>query len=274
MKKSLKKLANKDREFIVKAIEYYLNNRPTFYGLIRPQELYLFNYFRTYLKQKILDFGHGDGFFAKFLVTESQQKIAVGLDIENSRIRESMASGACEKILIYDGQNIPIKNNYFQSVISNCVLEHLNDLAGSLEEINRVLKPDGYFCTSVMTNNWEKYLFGKKIFGNLYLRYLARQQQHVNLLTTKQWRDYFKKSNFKVEQEIAYLSPKNVQRLELFHYLSIFSFLSKKLTNHWVLKQSTSFSKILTAFFYKIIQESLFGDVKNSAAIFYVLKKQ
>lgn len=273
MKKLLKKLSNNDQQLIVKAIKYYLNNRPTFYGLIRPQELYLFYYFRNYLSDQVLDYGHGDGFFAKFLVETFHQKIAVGLDIENSRIKESIALNCCEKTIIYDGKNIPIQNNYFKSVISNCVLEHLDDLGSSLKEINRVLKPGGYFCTSVMTNNWEKYLLGKKVFGKIYLKYLARKQNHINLLSAKQWQNFFKKNNFTVEQEVGYLNQKNVGWLELFHYLSIFSLLAKKLTNKWVLIEDGCRTSLLTNFFYRIVRESLFCDIKSTSAIFYVLKK-
>jgi hypothetical protein len=87
MKKLSKKLSKKDQNLIIKAIKYYLNNRPNFYGLIRPQELFLFYHFRDYITGKVLDYGHGDGFFAKFLVDIFRQKITIGLDLEDSRIK-------------------------------------------------------------------------------------------------------------------------------------------------------------------------------------------
>jgi ubiquinone/menaquinone biosynthesis C-methylase UbiE len=153
-------------------------------------------------------------------------------------------------------------------------LEHLEDLEGSLQEINRVLKPGGYFCTTVMTDNWEKYLLGKKIFGNRYLQYLANVQKHYNLLSASQWANIFNKCNFAVEQEVAYLSERNVRYLEAFHYLSIFSLFSKKVFDEWVLIKNTFKTRILSQFFYKIVEESLFGEIDDASAIFYVLKKK
>lgn len=274
MKKLLTKLSKKDKQLILNAIKYYLNNRPSFFGLIRAQELFLFYYFRKYLNGNILDFGHGDGFFADFLVKSINREITIGLDLENSRINESLKIKSCEKAIIYDGNHIPFKNNYFQSVMSNCVLEHLDNLEDSLKEINRVLKPGGFFCTTVMTDHWEKYLLGKKIFGQKYLDYLAHKQKHVNLLSTTQWTKVFKQNNFELIKEVPYLNEKNVKWLELFHYLSVPSLFSKKIVNRWVLIKNGFKTKFLSKFFYNIVEESLFTDKKNSSAIFYVLMKK
>ncbi|MFQ6792494.1 MAG: MerR family transcriptional regulator [Thomasclavelia sp.] len=51
--------------------------------------------------------------------------------------------------LVIDCQNIPFKNNYFDTIIANHVLFYLKDLNQGLLEISRVLKSRGtFYCTT------------------------------------------------------------------------------------------------------------------------------
>jgi ubiquinone/menaquinone biosynthesis C-methylase UbiE len=49
----------------------------------------------------------------------------------------------------YDGKNIPFKNNYFDSVLSTEVFEHVFNLDEVLAELYRVLKPGGYLVATM-----------------------------------------------------------------------------------------------------------------------------
>jgi len=256
---------NKDLSFFIKK---YLENRPTFMALIRPQEAYLFQRFKKHLKKKILDFGCGDGFFAK--VTFGKNFIDIGLDIKNERTLKIVNQKIYKKVVIYDGEKIPFKENFFQTVISNCVLEHLIKLNQSLKEINRVLKKNGYFLTTVMTNKWSDFMFGKKFFGKLYVNFMNKKQSHFNLLNLSQWEKFFEKNGFSVIEKIGYLSKNNAQFLDIFHYFSIPSLLTYKLFDRWVI--FPSWYKFLKA--DKFIKRKIsFPLPQNSAAVFFVLKK-
>ena len=120
-----------------------------FHSFIRPQEAMLFQKYLRYIKPPVLDFGCGDGFFAETVFGKG--KIDVGLDLLNSRANEAESKKIYKKISYYDGSTIPYPTHYFQTVISNCVLEHIIEINKSLNEIHRVLKPNGYFLTTVMT---------------------------------------------------------------------------------------------------------------------------
>ena len=88
-------------------------------------------------------------------------KINVGLDLfNNKRVEEAKKENVYKKISLYDGDTIPYPDNYFNTIVSNCVLEHIPDVKSSLKEIQRVLKPGGFFITSVMADQWEDNLLG------------------------------------------------------------------------------------------------------------------
>lgn len=237
-----------------------------FYCFIRPQEAMLFQKNTKYIKKPILDFGCGDGFFAE--VVFGKNKIDVGLDIKSSRINEAKEKNIYKKTVIYDGKTIPFPDGCFICVISNCVLEHLPQLEDNLEEIHRVLKPNGYFITTVMTNKWEDYLLGKKILGKYYINYIRKKQEHNNLLTVNNWQNKFKQTGFRLVKKNGYLSKTVSRHLELYHYLSFPSLIYYKLFKKW------SLSSPLLPLCCNVSKQSKEKiSPNNSAAIFFVLKK-
>jgi len=209
-----------------KYYQNYLKNKPLFYSLIRPQEAYLFNKYNHLLKFPILDFGCGDGFFAEAVFGKGI--IDVGIDLEsNKHTADAERREIYKEVVSYDGRKLPFPNNYFSTIISNCVLEHIPNIDYSLKEIGRILKPNGYFLTTVMTNQWSDNLLGGKILGSLYINWLRRKQKHYQLLSLSQWQRSFERSRFKIIKEKGYLSPQNSRYLEIYHYLSLLGPLGK-----------------------------------------------
>jgi len=47
-----------------------------------------------------------------------------------------------------DIQNIPFNDNYFELIICNHILEHVDSYSKALDELNRVLKPNGILILS------------------------------------------------------------------------------------------------------------------------------
>jgi len=251
-------------------IKKYLKNRPMFMAVIRSQEAILFQKNNKLVHGRILDFGCGDGFFSKLII--GKNIIKVGLDLfNNKQVEEAKKVRIYKRITLYDGKTIPYPSNSFDTVISNCVLEHIPNLEFSLKEIYRVLKPEGNFLTSVMTDQWENNLFGSKIFEKKYSNYMLKIQVHNNLLSNKQWQIYFKKSGFKTQSIDGYLYKKSAFYLDLFHYLSIGSLISYKLFNKWVLFSIPFLNKIKTRLIKKIIINGNNSD--KASALFFVLKK-
>lgn len=249
-------------------IKEYLKKRPMFMSIIRSQEAMLFKKYNKLVKNKILDFGCGDGFFAGLAFGKG--RINVGLDLfENSRIHEAIEKKIYKVVKLYNGVTIPYPDNYFNTVISNCVLEHIPNINLSLKEIYKVLKPGGYFITSVMTNQWENNLFGTKLFGENYLKYMRKTQDHHNLFSDSQWQTHFKNVGFKIQSVDGYLYKKSSFYLDIFHYFSIGSLISYKLFNKWVLFDISLLNKLKTQFIKKINN----NNPDKASALFFVLKK-
>jgi ubiquinone/menaquinone biosynthesis C-methylase UbiE len=254
-------------------LKAYLRERPLFLSLIRTKEAELYNRYLP-LKKPVLDVGCGDGFFTK--VTFAKQRnnerylIDIGLDVKNSRIEEARKLGIYKKLVIYDGKELPFPDNSFSTVISNCVLEHIDNLELTLEEISRVLKPSGLFITAVMAKPWEENLFGNKILGNYYKKWMMKAQIHKNLFRKREWDGVFQKAGFKIGEVKGYLSPSACRLIDICHYLSLPSLINYKLFGKWVL--FPPLSQIYPVdYFLKILSQRV--DVDSAGGLFYVLKK-
>lgn len=251
-------------------IKKYLKNRPMFMAIIRSQEAMLFQKYNKLIKGKVLDFGCGEGFFARLVF--GKNKISVGLDLfNNKRIEEAKKEKIYKKITLYDGNTIPYSNDFFNTIVSNCVLEHIPNIKISLTEIYRVLKPGEYFLTSVMADQWENNLFGSKIFGKKYLKYMRKTQYHYNLFSNKKWQSNFKKVGFKIQSIDGYLYSKSSFWIDIAHYLSIFSLIRYKLFGKWVLISIPFIDRIK----YQLIKKTIVDENNpdKASALFFVLKK-
>lgn len=120
------------------------------------------------LNGRLLDFGCGRKPFRELFVVNEY----VGLDTEDSghpHLREER-----EVVdVFYDGKKIPFGENTFDSVFSSEVFEHIFDLEDSLEEIHRVLRPEGMLLVT-MPFCWDEhetpYDYGRlSSFGINYL---------------------------------------------------------------------------------------------------------
>jgi arsenite methyltransferase len=106
------------------------------------------------LGASVLDLGSGAGndcFVARSIVGESGK--VTGLDFTKEMLEK--ANKNLEKtgfknvdFVKGDIENIPLPENSFDVVISNCVLNLVPDKQKAFAEIFRVLKPTGHFCIS------------------------------------------------------------------------------------------------------------------------------
>ena len=97
---------------------------------------------------KILDFGSGDGFIAYLLTQKGFDVVAVDVAPRFPQQYPVIRIGS-PKLQFADGR--------FDFIFSSNVLEHVQDLSGTLSEIRRVLKPNGLAVFTMPTPAWRLY---------------------------------------------------------------------------------------------------------------------
>lgn len=243
-------------------LDKYLRERPVFLALVRGKEAWLYQKYLP-LKKPVADLGCGDGFFVKTALGRAE----IGIDLPDSRIKE-VIPGIYQQLITYDGRRIPLPANTAGTVITNSVLEHVEDLDRVLREIYRILKPGGTLIAPVMAKPWEEYLFGAKLLGDKYRGWMGKKQQHVNLLSREEWRKKFEKAGFELTAETGHLNPEMCTWTDIFHYVSLPYLLWYKLTGKWTPVKLNFWP---TNWFKMLIEKNV--DPQISGGIFYVWQK-
>ena len=102
----------------------------------------------------VLDLGSGAGndcFVARAIVGESGKVTGVDFTdamIEKARINNEKLGYKNIEFVQGDIEEMPLPDNTYDVVISNCVLNLVPDKEKAFKEIYRVLKPGGHFCVS------------------------------------------------------------------------------------------------------------------------------
>lgn len=119
---------------------------------------------------KLLDLGCGIGLTLTIMGQEFPS--SVGCDIDEKVLKAARIIlkkvGVRIPLVVYDGKTLPFKNSSFDIVTSIEVIEHAEDPELMLQEIRRVLKPDGILHITT-ANKWWPY---EPHFKLLFLSYL------------------------------------------------------------------------------------------------------
>ncbi|MGB5364167.1 MAG: bifunctional demethylmenaquinone methyltransferase/2-methoxy-6-polyprenyl-1,4-benzoquinol methylase UbiE [Aureibaculum sp.] len=124
--------------------------------------------------ETILDIATGTGDFAIMLSKLNPKKI-VGLDLSKGmldigieKIKKKNLDNLIEMVL-GDSENLPFEDNSFDAITVGFGVRNFEDLDKGLQEIYRVLKPNGIFVV-LETSQPDNYLI-KKLF-NFYSKYI------------------------------------------------------------------------------------------------------
>ena len=159
------------------------------------------------VRGKLLVNGCGVGEYLARLAHEAE--LAVGLDIEFPRLLEAKKKN--EHLVCAAGEHLPFRSGQFTAVLSNEVIEHVEDDRMAIEESARSLEEDGLlilFCPNrgypFETHGiyWRgKYHFGNKLFVNYLPSSLRnRLSPHVRVYTRGDLKKLFHGLPFKIER--------------------------------------------------------------------------
>lgn len=173
------------------------------------------------MQRPILDIGCGFGEFAGVFF---ESKIEMGLDISWEELVNAQKSNKYEKLSWADARELPFKNDYFGTVLSVSVLEHIGQAEAVIEEVFRVLRPGGKFVFTVNTKKINRWLFWPAVFKRLgliglserYPDFYHRIFKHQTLWEAKKWRQILLKAGFKIQQIREIISPQATRVFDLF----------------------------------------------------------
>lgn len=94
---------------------------------------------------KLLDVGCGKMPYKSFILQNSTVDQYIGLDIETARVYDQQV----QPDYFWDGTKMPFEDNYFDTSIATEVLEHCPDPKLILNEIYRILRPNGKFFFTI-----------------------------------------------------------------------------------------------------------------------------
>lgn len=134
---------------------------------------------------KIIDFGGGDGAMST-LVADRGAKVVV---VDSDRLALQMAKNEDSRLSAAQSKSVlPFKSESVDAIVMLETLEHIRDSEEmlTLNEANRVLKPEGTFVISVPSSN------------------LAVTKFHYRHYSIDELRDKLTNTGFKVKEEIFY----------------------------------------------------------------------
>lgn len=159
-------------------------------------------------KRPVLDLGCGDGTFAKSLELEDIYALDSNSDLVN-RINQN--NTFYKEAFHADAAHIPFEDNFFMTVLSNCAVEHMDNIGDVLKEVRRVLNENGEFIFSVPTERFfhlvrqDEALNSLKLNDQQSIKKYNEFHHHVNIFDVDFWGKMLKDAEFEFIKYRYYL---------------------------------------------------------------------
>jgi len=241
-----------------------------------PKKFYLYHWVARYVRKqgssltqklKIVDVGCGTGATVIDLKKMFHRGVEViGVDVMSDQIdiaqKRMKEYGIWSEFYLYDGEHLPFSDSSVDVIYSSDVLGHVKDVSAWLQELYRVLKPNG-----------EIIMFSESKLGkHAYIRnYLMKKHIntdphavfHISLYSKKELKKIFTKQGFIIKTMMSvFLAKFFVHPEELYPVMQktkgVF-FLKKINAILYFLKNITRPVSLAVAELYGFIEMTLFG---------------
>jgi SAM-dependent methyltransferase len=169
-----------------------------------------------------LDLGCGDGRMTRLLRDELEARWQlVGLEPDRQELALALAGGVYERVADARGSEIPESDDTFDFVFSNSVLEHIDDLEGTLAEVGRILCPGGTLVFTVPSTSFRRNLGAPGPLGMFVTRSrtsekyhaeIDRRLQHVRYWSTDEWKEGLAAAGLELVEMSAYMTRRETRR--------------------------------------------------------------
>jgi len=168
------------------------------------------------------------------------------MDLDTASLSQASVRKAHRLILRASATEIPCQDQSFETVVSNCVLEHIPDLQSTLAEISRVIRPGGRFAFGVPSHRFASLLLGTSVLHRIgahrgavgYGRWFNEHSRHFHTYNPGTWHELLDRNGFDVVSWQYYMTPSGHKSFDVAHYLSVPNLVTFKITGKWVLWHS------------------------------------
>lgn len=126
-----------------KYINKFVGITPKDYEDLEDRHRKVLEIFSKYRLNRILDVGCGDGNFTLLIGKACKAEEVYGIEISKKGVEEARKNGIKAYQLDIDEEDFPFEDSYFDAIFAGEVIEHLFDPDHFLDEVYRVLKPNG-----------------------------------------------------------------------------------------------------------------------------------
>ena len=155
-------------------------------------------------KLNILDLGSGEGGTSWIL---SDKNFVVSLDISLDRLKRQKDKSGSYELILCDAALLPFKENFFDLIILQDVIEHVTSPVKLIENIYKILKPGGVVYLSTPNKLSVVNLIADPHWGMPFVSILSRES------IKKYFLKYFRKSECGRQDAAQLLSLHGIKKL-------------------------------------------------------------
>jgi len=252
-----------------------ISTLPYFRGFLRAVEGRYYE--NIEISNPLLDLGIGDGHFS---ATTLPGRVDYGIDPAWKSLLEAKKNRSARLLSCANGSRLPFPNRYFSTIISNSVLEHIQNLSDVLTEVKRVLKDDGKFVICVPNDNFTQNLSIAILLKKINWKRVAKEYQfffnrisrHYHPDPVEEWVENLQRAGFSIESTWNYFPPRSLAILEWGHLFGIPSWITKKIFGKWILFPKKWILWPLYSWLLKYYKKD--QTAKNGAYSFFIMNKR
>lgn len=160
-----------------------------------------------------LDLGCGDGHLMAIILRHVGPRDLSGIDVDPSETVLAARREVYREVVTAAADRMVFPDRSFEFVFSNSVLEHIENIDGTLSEVARVLRPGGRFLFTVPGPDFHACLRGPR-FGShdAYLQAIDARCAHLRYWNSLQWAEHLELAGLKMIHHHAYLTRAQTQR--------------------------------------------------------------
>lgn len=219
-------------------VDNYISMAPLALAFERILECRILN--EQSFERPVLDIGCGEGLFAKIIFSG---QVDTGIDPNPRELARASELGAYRELIECYGDSIPKPDGSYRTILSNSVVEHIQDLEPVLAEAYRLLAPGGKLYLTVPSNRFEEFTWISQILFFLNLKKLQqhfgksfnRFWAHYHCYTPEQWGQIAKKAGFNITEIRSYAPRKTCLLNDFLVISSVPEYITKKIFNRWTL---------------------------------------